>query len=153
MLRGNESPNSAVQEQFSPTIQYFIAKIHNDGNLDSLELAALEFIKSINFETSNDADKYFFQLQSNIFIAENVRQGGSGGVHGMENQLLSYYEMCAIAHVKKLLASKPVDNVATEMKIEPSLASNKSSFWSNDTIRAAGLVALSVGVMIYSMGK
>jgi hypothetical protein len=148
------SPKTAVQEQISPTIQYFIAKINNERNLDGLKLKALAFIKSINFETSNEADKYFFQLQSNLFMAENVRQGGSGGVHGMHNQLLSYYEMCAISYVKKLLLSKTVDNLTPEMKVDvPSLVSNKSSFWSNDAIRTAALVTVGVGVMIYSLSK
>lgn len=97
-------------EKYSPTIQYFMAKINNNGNFDDLETKALEFIKSIDFETSNAADKYFFQLQSNLFIEDNVRQGGSGGVSGMENQLLSFYEMEAIAYVRKLILNNNAEN-------------------------------------------
>lgn len=117
MISSKEISKPAVQEQFSPTIQYFIAKINNAENLDDLEAKALEFVKTDGFKASNEADEYFCQLRSNLYIDENVRQGGSGGVTGMGNLFLSFHEECAIAYVKNIMSTNHHDKT-TDSKFD-----------------------------------
>ena len=102
------SLTQAELEKFSPPIQYFIAKINKSGNLDALQAKALAYIKTIDHDTCDDADKYFFHVQSDINMEMNVAMGGSGGCTGMSGQLLKFDEAMALSYVEGLLANNSV---------------------------------------------
>ena len=102
------SLTQAELEKFSPTIQYFIAKINKSGNLDELQAKALAYIKTIDHDTCDDADKYFFRVQSDINIEINIANGGSGGCTGRSGQALEFDEAMALFYVEGLLSKNSV---------------------------------------------
>ncbi len=118
----------------SPSIQYFIDKLKNAGNLEESERRAIEYVRGKDHR-DNHADWYFVQLIANRSPKKKCQVGPES-----RKNMLNFYEARALEEVQSIYNIKavPVESAAEDNIPPAKIAANQSGFWYQQGCKALG---------------